>query len=144
MFVCVVHRIGRTGRCGKTGIATTFINKMCGTYVLLPQSLALSLSLPYPLSPLHPPLHFFHPPLFTSSTLPSSLLSPSPLHFFHPPLFTSFTLPLHFFHPPLFTSFTLPSSLLSPIPSLPLSHPLLPFPQTSLLLLKRRHSVLIK
>ena len=26
----VVHRIGRTGRCGKTGIATTFINKMCG------------------------------------------------------------------------------------------------------------------
>ncbi|CAN7041905.1 unnamed protein product [Brassica rapa subsp. trilocularis] len=22
-----VHRIGRTGRCGKTGIATTFINK---------------------------------------------------------------------------------------------------------------------
>ena len=28
----VVHRIGRTGRCGKTGIATTFINKMCGKY----------------------------------------------------------------------------------------------------------------
>ena len=26
----VVHRIGRTGRCGKTGIATTFINKLCG------------------------------------------------------------------------------------------------------------------
>ena len=25
-----VHRIGRTGRCGKTGIATTFINKACG------------------------------------------------------------------------------------------------------------------
>ena len=25
-----VHRIGRTGRCGKTGIATTFINKTCG------------------------------------------------------------------------------------------------------------------
>ena len=22
-----VHRIGRTGRCGKTGVATTFINK---------------------------------------------------------------------------------------------------------------------
>ena len=26
----LVHRIGRTGRCGKTGIATTFINKGCG------------------------------------------------------------------------------------------------------------------
>lgn len=25
----VVHRIGRTGRCGKTGLATTFINKGC-------------------------------------------------------------------------------------------------------------------
>lgn len=24
-----VHRIGRTGRCGKTGVATTFINKVC-------------------------------------------------------------------------------------------------------------------
>lgn len=23
-----VHRIGRTGRCGKTGVATTFINKV--------------------------------------------------------------------------------------------------------------------
>ena len=30
MFL-LVHRIGRTGRCGKTGIATTFINKLCGT-----------------------------------------------------------------------------------------------------------------
>jgi hypothetical protein len=29
----IVHRIGRTGRCGKTGIATTFINKMCGKCV---------------------------------------------------------------------------------------------------------------
>lgn len=26
----LVHRIGRTGRSGKTGIATTFINKGCG------------------------------------------------------------------------------------------------------------------
>ena len=26
----LVHRIGRTGRCGKTGIATTFVNKLCG------------------------------------------------------------------------------------------------------------------
>jgi len=25
-----VHRIGRTGRSGNTGIATTFINKACG------------------------------------------------------------------------------------------------------------------
>ena len=25
-----MHRIGRTGRCGKTGIATTFVNKLCG------------------------------------------------------------------------------------------------------------------
>eukprot|EP00771_Trimastix_marina_P003022 gnl/Trimastix_PCT/4203.p1 GENE.gnl/Trimastix_PCT/4203~~gnl/Trimastix_PCT/4203.p1 ORF type:complete len:624 (+),score=239.21 gnl/Trimastix_PCT/4203:39-1874(+) len=30
-----VHRIGRTGRCGKTGIATTFINKNCTESVLL-------------------------------------------------------------------------------------------------------------
>jgi len=30
-----VHRIGRTGRCGKTGIATTFINKNCSESVLL-------------------------------------------------------------------------------------------------------------
>ncbi|XP_077992382.1 putative ATP-dependent RNA helicase DDX41 [Glandiceps talaboti] len=30
-----VHRIGRTGRCGKTGIATTFINKACDESVLL-------------------------------------------------------------------------------------------------------------
>jgi ATP-dependent RNA helicase DDX41 len=29
-----VHRIGRTGRCGKTGIATTFINKNCDEAVL--------------------------------------------------------------------------------------------------------------
>jgi superfamily II DNA/RNA helicase len=26
----IVHRIGRTGRCGNTGIATTFINKTVG------------------------------------------------------------------------------------------------------------------
>jgi ATP-dependent RNA helicase DDX41 len=30
-----VHRIGRTGRCGKTGVATTFINKNCDETVLL-------------------------------------------------------------------------------------------------------------
>ncbi|KAK2158390.1 hypothetical protein LSH36_171g03038 [Paralvinella palmiformis] len=30
-----VHRIGRTGRCGKTGIATTFINKVCEESLLL-------------------------------------------------------------------------------------------------------------
>lgn len=29
-FLPLVHRIGRTGRSGKTGIATTFINKGCG------------------------------------------------------------------------------------------------------------------
>ncbi|KAL5471096.1 hypothetical protein EMCRGX_G029172 [Ephydatia muelleri] len=29
-----VHRIGRTGRCGKTGIATTFINTACDESVL--------------------------------------------------------------------------------------------------------------
>lgn len=28
--VSTVHRIGRTGRSGNTGIATTFINKACG------------------------------------------------------------------------------------------------------------------
>jgi len=30
-----VHRIGRTGRCGKTGVATTFINKNCEETTLL-------------------------------------------------------------------------------------------------------------
>jgi ATP-dependent RNA helicase DDX41 len=30
-----VHRIGRTGRCGKTGVATTFINKGVDETVLL-------------------------------------------------------------------------------------------------------------
>lgn len=30
-----VHRIGRTGRCGKTGVATTFINKNCSEVILL-------------------------------------------------------------------------------------------------------------
>ena len=30
-----VHRIGRTGRCGKTGVATTFINKSCPETTLL-------------------------------------------------------------------------------------------------------------
>lgn len=30
-----VHRIGRTGRCGKTGMATTFINKTCDESILL-------------------------------------------------------------------------------------------------------------
>jgi len=30
-----VHRIGRTGRCGKTGVATTFINKNCAEAILL-------------------------------------------------------------------------------------------------------------
>ena len=30
-----VHRIGRTGRCGKTGLATTFVNKGVDETVLL-------------------------------------------------------------------------------------------------------------
>ncbi|KAI0213290.1 putative ATP-dependent RNA helicase DDX41, partial [Lamellibrachia satsuma] len=30
-----VHRIGRTGRCGKTGRATTFVNKSCDESILL-------------------------------------------------------------------------------------------------------------
>jgi len=30
-----VHRIGRTGRCGKTGVATTFVNKNCSESILL-------------------------------------------------------------------------------------------------------------
>ena len=30
-----VHRIGRTGRCGKTGVATTFINKLVDEHLLL-------------------------------------------------------------------------------------------------------------
>jgi ATP-dependent RNA helicase DDX41 len=30
-----IHRIGRTGRCGKTGVATTFINKNCSETILL-------------------------------------------------------------------------------------------------------------
>lgn len=34
-ILCAVHRIGRTGRCGKTGVATTFINKNCDETILL-------------------------------------------------------------------------------------------------------------
>mmetsp|Transcript_21135 Transcript_21135/g.59470 ORF Transcript_21135/g.59470 Transcript_21135/m.59470 type:complete len:941 (-) Transcript_21135:48-2870(-) len=30
-----VHRVGRTGRCGKTGIATTFVNNLCSESTLL-------------------------------------------------------------------------------------------------------------
>jgi ATP-dependent RNA helicase DDX41 len=30
-----VHRIGRTGRCGKTGVATSFINRECPESLLL-------------------------------------------------------------------------------------------------------------
>ena len=30
-----VHRIGRTGRCGRTGVATTFINRDCNDSILL-------------------------------------------------------------------------------------------------------------
>lgn len=30
-----VHRIGRTGRCGKTGVASTFINKLVDEHLLL-------------------------------------------------------------------------------------------------------------
>lgn len=35
LFLNLVHRIGRTGRSGKTGIATTFINKANDESVLL-------------------------------------------------------------------------------------------------------------
>jgi len=31
----LVHRIGRTGRCGKTGVATTFVNTSCSETILL-------------------------------------------------------------------------------------------------------------
>ena len=34
-----MHRIGRTGRCGKTGIATTFINKTCGMSFVVNQNI---------------------------------------------------------------------------------------------------------
>ena len=37
-----VHRIGRTGRCGKTGVATTFINKNCSEAILLDLKFLLS------------------------------------------------------------------------------------------------------
>ncbi len=30
-----MHRIGRTGRCGKTGVATSFINRECSETFLL-------------------------------------------------------------------------------------------------------------
>ena len=36
-----VHRIGRTGRCGKTGVATTFINKAVDESALLESSLSV-------------------------------------------------------------------------------------------------------
>jgi hypothetical protein len=35
VITCIVHRIGRTGRSGKTGIATTFINMGCSEQILL-------------------------------------------------------------------------------------------------------------
>ena len=52
-----VHRIGRTGRCGKTGVATTFINKnvrparctLLTTYLLFFASTFYTLPLPLPL-----------------------------------------------------------------------------------------------
>lgn len=34
-LVLIVHRIGRTGRSGKTGIATTFINQHCSEQIRL-------------------------------------------------------------------------------------------------------------
>ena len=37
-----VHRIGRTGRCGKTGVATTFIDKSCDKTTCLARSQALA------------------------------------------------------------------------------------------------------
>ena len=42
-----VHRIGRTGRCGKTGIATTFINKnqVCLAFVLAAEAIRVILIL---------------------------------------------------------------------------------------------------
>ena len=41
--VSAVHRIGRTGRSGNTGIATTFINKACGESATKAVSWALHL-----------------------------------------------------------------------------------------------------
>lgn len=43
-FYVIVHRIGRTGRCGKTGIATTFVNKSCGKTVVHIMMLLILLS----------------------------------------------------------------------------------------------------
>ena len=45
LAVTAVHRIGRTGRCGKTGIATTFVNKLCGK--MMPQISWFMYLLPY-------------------------------------------------------------------------------------------------
>ena len=43
-----MHRIGRTGRCGKTGIATTFINKNQSESILLDLKHLLKVSLAAP------------------------------------------------------------------------------------------------
>ena len=45
-----VHRIGRTGRCGKTGVATTFINKVRNRWLKIAPDFARCTSLCYPLS----------------------------------------------------------------------------------------------
>jgi ATP-dependent RNA helicase DDX41 len=34
LSISTVHRIGRTGRCKKTGVATTFINRNCSEIIL--------------------------------------------------------------------------------------------------------------
>lgn len=35
LLCLIVHRIGRTGRSGKTGVATTFINQLCSEQIRL-------------------------------------------------------------------------------------------------------------
>ena len=58
LYLYTVHRIGRTGRCGKTGIATTFVNKLCGKCKAKSNTVLVRLLSGQPPSIfIYPPLH---------------------------------------------------------------------------------------
>ena len=79
-----VHRIGRTGRCGKTGVATTFINKSQDETILRDLKLLLKEArqrIPPVLAALEDEVQVRHPRLILlilTSSSPSSVSSSSP------------------------------------------------------------------